>query len=91
MRKRLEQQKKQGGYQLTLFDKLTNLPCHDTDSGTIRVQGKGVEHLSHLERQRTLTDVSRFKRLIEIALVRSTYAGWCGGTAAQAASYPIDK
>ena len=30
-------------------------------------------------------------RLVEIALVRSTYARWCGGTAAKAASYPIRK
>ena len=28
-------------------------------------------------------------KVIETALVRSTYAGWCGGTAASAASYPI--
>jgi hypothetical protein len=28
-------------------------------------------------------------RLVEIALVRSTYARWCGGTAVKAASYPI--
>jgi len=27
--------------------------------------------------------------VIETALVRQTYAGWCGGTAAFAASYPI--
>jgi hypothetical protein len=26
---------------------------------------------------------------METALVRQTYAGWCGGTAAIAASYPI--
>jgi len=30
-------------------------------------------------------------RLVEIALVRSTYARWCGGTAVKAASYPIRK
>jgi len=29
------------------------------------------------------------KDVIETALVRQTYAGWCGGTAAFAASYPI--
>jgi len=29
--------------------------------------------------------------LIETAVVRSTYARWCGGTAAQAASYPISR
>jgi len=28
--------------------------------------------------------------LVETALVRK-YAGWCGGTAAKAASYPIKK
>ncbi|MFU8844815.1 MAG: hypothetical protein ACNA7V_13510, partial [Bacteroidales bacterium] len=27
----------------------------------------------------------------ETALVRKSYAGWCGGTAARAASYPINK
>lgn len=55
MRKREEQQKNQEGYQLRLFDKQTNAPCQDTDSGTIRGQDKGVEYLSQLERQRTLT------------------------------------
>jgi len=55
MRKREEQQKNQEGYQLRLFDKQTNAPCHDTDSGTISGQDKGVEDLSQLERQRTLT------------------------------------
>ena len=30
------------------------------------------------------------KDVIETALVRQTYAGWCGGTAAFAASYPIN-
>ncbi|MDP2237877.1 MAG: group II intron reverse transcriptase/maturase [Bacteroidales bacterium] len=55
MRKREEQQKNQEGYQLRLFDKQTNAPCHDTEGGTIRSQDKGVEDLSQLERQRTLT------------------------------------
>jgi len=29
------------------------------------------------------------KKLMETAVVRRTYARWCGGTAAKAASYPI--
>ena len=29
------------------------------------------------------------EEVIETALVRQTYAGWCGGTAAFTASYPI--
>jgi hypothetical protein len=29
------------------------------------------------------------KKLMETAVVRRTYARWCGGTAARAASYPI--
>lgn len=55
MRKREEQQKRQGGRQLTLFDRLPHSPNQDTDSGTIKDHGKGVEYLSQLERQRTLT------------------------------------
>lgn len=55
MRKRENQQQSKGSHQLTLFDRLTNEPCPDTDSGTIKDQVKGVEHLSLLERQHTLT------------------------------------
>ena len=35
------------------------------------------------------TPENKLEDVIEIALVRQTYAGWCGGTAAFAASYPI--
>ena len=28
---------------------------------------------------------------MKTALVRKPYAGWCGGTAARAASYPINR
>lgn len=72
MRKGEEQQKKQGGHQLTLFDKLTNAPYHDTDSGTIRGQGKGVEYLSQLERQRTLT-TNILEEVVDYANLNSAY------------------
>ncbi len=40
------------------IDKLPNEPYSDSDSGTIKEQDIGVEHLSLLERQRTLiTDI----------------------------------
>ncbi len=55
MRKREEQQKRQGGGQITLFDRPPHSPNQETDSGTIKDHGKGVEYLSQLERQRTLT------------------------------------
>jgi len=72
MRKRLEQQKKQGGYQLTLFDKLTNEPHQDTDSVTIKGSGRGVGHLSHLERQRTLT-TNILEEVVDYANLNSAY------------------
>lgn len=54
MRKMKEQQKNQQDYQMTLFDK-NGKPHHDADSGTTGYQGGGVDYLSQLTRQRTLT------------------------------------
>lgn len=55
MRKRREQQKNHRGYELTLFDKTTGEPFQEAGSGTTLRQGIGVDYLSNLERQRTLT------------------------------------
>ncbi len=50
MRKREDQLKTKGSYQLTPLDKLINLRYHDTNSGAISAQVKGVKYLSQLER-----------------------------------------
>lgn len=54
MRKRKEQQKNQKGYQTILFDNYGE-PHPDAGSGTTGHRGGGVEYLSQLESQRTLT------------------------------------
>ena len=55
MRKNKEQQKKQGGRQLTIFDVHSSKPPSGQASGTGTDQAGGVELLSLLEKQRTLT------------------------------------
>lgn len=54
MRKRKERQKNQKGYQTILFDNYGE-PHPDAGSGTTGHLGGGVEYLSQLESQRTLT------------------------------------
>jgi len=55
VRKSKEQQKKQGGRQLTIFDYLFEQPSLGQSGGTGAAQAGGVELLSQLEGQRTLT------------------------------------
>ena len=55
MRKSKEQQKKQGGRQLTIFDVPVTKPTPDTAGRTGEEKEKGVELLSRLEKRRTLT------------------------------------
>lgn len=54
MRKRKEQQKNQRDYQTRLFNNHGE-PHHDVGSGTTGHLGEGVDYLSQLESQRTLT------------------------------------
>ena len=63
------------------------VPVVMPDGRTVSGLLSGVVLFSQLKKGCTLT--ARFKKLIGTALVRSTYAGWCGGTAARAASYPL--
>ena len=56
MRKNKEQQKKWGGRQLTIFDMLPPRPTGAPTGGTGTALQSGVELLSRLEKQRTLTN-----------------------------------
>src|SRR5690606_16436759 len=77
------------GQKLERCNVLPRLVGHEPQTGGPTSYGDGLV-------LPTWAKVSLFKdtdvtQLMETALVRRTYAGWCGGTVAKATSYPIRK
>src|SRR5690606_23722627 len=77
------------GQKLERCNVLPRLVGHEPQTGGPTSYGDGLV-------LPTWAKVSLFKdtdvtQLMETALVRRTYAGWCGGTVAKATSYPISK
>src|SRR5690606_39843616 len=75
------------GQKLERCNVLPRLVGHEPQTGGPTSYGDGLV-------LPTWAKVSLFKdtdvtQLMETALVRRTYAGWCGGTVAKATSYPI--
>src|SRR5690606_40030407 len=75
------------GQKLERCNVLPRLVGHEQQTGGATSYGDGLV-------LPTWANVSLFKetdvtQLMETALVRRTYAGWCGGTVAKATSYPI--